>query len=216
MISTMALVLALFSLPPATACEARPRYNRADFGPGWAGACLDTRERVLIAAATSVTLSADGCTIKKWSGLDIYTGKIYTDVSPGIFDVDHIYPLKNLWEDCERIRAMSRAELIGVANNLANLVPTLASVNRSKGDAGPSEWAPVERRDAKLDGGTAGLPPGYVGRGPSSGSCLYWRRWLAMAERFACRPPVADVAAAAAGVATCDLLDNLTDKAPAQ
>ena len=131
---------AAVALPPA---DDGPRYDRALFG-GWAdadGDCRSTRHEVLAELSTApVRWSADGCEVERGRWIDPYTGAVHLDA--GGLDVDHVVPLAYAWaRGAEEWDAHARERF---ANDPANLVPTEARVNRSKGARGPLAWLPPE------------------------------------------------------------------------
>lgn len=117
-------------------------YDRAAFG-GWQdedGDCRNTRHEVLAALSTAASLAttADGCRVLRGRWYDPYTGRIETDA--GQLDIDHLVPLAWAW--AHGASDWSRERRVRFANDLRNLVPTAAGVNRSKGADGPDEWLP--------------------------------------------------------------------------
>lgn len=57
----------------------------------------------------------------------------------GKWDVDHIIPLRRLWE-IPGFRDLNRADQIAIANHPDNLFPNPEGYNRSRQDKLPSEW----------------------------------------------------------------------------
>ena len=55
-------------------------------------------------------------------------------------DIDHVVPLAWAWE--RGAKKWSREQREKFANDLRNLWPVEASLNRSKGAKGPDEWLP--------------------------------------------------------------------------
>ena len=131
---------AAVALPPA---DDGPRYDRALFG-GWAdedGDCRSTRHEVLAELSTvPVRWSADGCEVQRGRWIDPYTGAVHLDA--GGLDVDHVVPLAYAW--ARGADGWDAAEREAFANDPANLVPTEARVNRSKGARGPLAWLPPD------------------------------------------------------------------------
>lgn len=127
------------------------RYDRALFG-GWAdedGDCRTTRHGVLAELSTvPVRWSANGCEVERGRWMDSYTGAVHLDA--GGLDVDHVVPLAYAWMRGADGWDAERREAFG--NDPANLVPTEAAVNRSKGSRGPLAWLPPD----------AGARCGYV------------------------------------------------------
>lgn len=86
--------------------------------------------------ARSEALEAAARTITWW--WDPYTGQVVTD--PGQLDIDHVVPLEWAWRHgADQWTPEQRKAL---ANDPENLIPVLASANRSKGSRGPDEWMP--------------------------------------------------------------------------
>ena len=135
---------AAVALPPA---DDGLRYDRALFG-GWAdadGDCRSTRHEVLAELSTGpVRWSADSCEAEHGRWIDPYTGRVHLDA--GGLDVDHVVPLAYAWArgaDAWDVAARDR-----FADDPANLVPTEARVNRSKGARGPLAWLPPDAGDS--------------------------------------------------------------------
>ena len=128
--------------PAPRVCDG-PCYDRALFG-GWAdedGDCRSTRHEVLAALSTvAVRWSPDGCEVERGRWIDPYTGDIHLDA--GGLDVDHVVPLAYAWaRGADGWGAEARERF---ANDPANLIPTEAQVNRSKGARGPLAWLPPD------------------------------------------------------------------------
>jgi hypothetical protein len=120
----------------------RSSYSRDAFGAGWAdadGDCQNTRAEVLAQLSTARVIR-DGCRVVRGRWIDPYTGRTFLDASD--LDVDHVVPLAWAWR--HGADAWSNARRERFANDLANLQPTDAGTNRSKGDKGPDEWLPPE------------------------------------------------------------------------
>jgi hypothetical protein len=93
----------------------------------------------------------------------------------------------------------TRARRVAFANDLAGLVLTTASANRSKGDQDPSTWAP--------------LPCGPVSatcesRSLDNGPCWYARTYRAIKLRWRLHTTTAQRAAIRRTLATCTGTEN--------
>lgn len=118
-------------------------YRREYFGKGWDDAdhdCQNTRAEVLIQLSTRpVTYRRDrGCTVDRGKWISPFTGKIFYQASE--LDVDHLVPLSLAWK--RGANEWSEADRVTFANDLRNLWPVEASLNRSKGDKPISQWLP--------------------------------------------------------------------------
>jgi len=118
-------------------------YDRRLYG-SWADLdsdCLDTRHEVLRDLATGpVTMSPDGCRVVRGRWNDPYTGRIHRQASE--LDIDHLVPLA--WAHARGGHRWSPQKRRRFANDPVNLFAVQASVNRSKGAAGPLEWLPPD------------------------------------------------------------------------
>ena len=128
--------------PAPRVCDG-PCYDRALFG-GWAdedGDCRTTRHEVLAELSTApVRWSADGCEVERGRWIDPYTGRVHLDA--GGLDVDHVVPLAYAW--ARGADGWDEPAREAFANDPANLIPTEARVNRSKGARGPLAWLPPD------------------------------------------------------------------------
>jgi uncharacterized protein DUF1524 len=117
-----------------------PPYHRDAFGKDWAtvnGHC-DTREAVLARDAGPAARDDDGDGCKDDAPVtDPYTGRL-TAASQA--DVDHVFALGDAWY--AGAYKWSEAQRVIFANDQSNLRAVGRSINRSKGDLGPDEWAP--------------------------------------------------------------------------
>jgi hypothetical protein len=126
-----------------TALTTVPPYSRDQFGNGWAdpdGNGCDGRQDA-VARATTDQHRTSKCYITTGDVLDWYTGRVCDDCPTRSFDVDHVVALADAWRS--GASKWSRARRVAYANDPGVLVVTNASLNRSKGDRGPDEWAPV-------------------------------------------------------------------------
>lgn len=118
--------------------ESTEPYSRDIFG-NWAddnGDCQNTRHEVLIRDAVYFTLDETDCKVISGLWIDFYTGEyIY---SPLDIDIDHVVPLKEIWDSGGSL--MTSEQLRYIANYMDNLVVTTSSLNRSKGSREPHEW----------------------------------------------------------------------------
>lgn len=135
-------------------------YKRSSFRH-WIDAdrdCQDTRAEVLIAQAYGeVGLSPDGCRVVEGRWVDPYSGELF--LSPSALDIDHVVPLRHAWE--HGADQWSRDKREAYANWQAGLLAVSASLNRQKGQRGPTEW----------------LPPGMD-------RCDYVERWIAVKRHW--------------------------------
>ena len=127
-------------------------YDRDEW-PHWIdedGDCQDARAEVLIRdSLVAVTFSDNrsagnkstgnkACTVQTGLWRDPYTGEHYTSAAD--MDIDHIVPLK--WAHGHGGDRWPQRQKQLFANELNNLVPVDASVNRQKGSKGPDDWMP--------------------------------------------------------------------------
>lgn len=122
-------------------------YDRAEFGHGWDdvdGDCQDSRAEALIATSTTEVRFADdrGCRVVTGRWISPFTGTVIQNA--GTIDIDHVVPLAWAWE--RDAREWSKTKRERFANDPINLIPVEASLNRSKGARGPSEWLPPNGR----------------------------------------------------------------------
>lgn len=122
-------------------------YSRDKFGPGWMDLdsdCRDTRQEVLAELSTREVIYNDRneCNVKRGRWISYYTNVTHYD--PADLDIDHVVPLSwalkhgaNRWTDRERE---------SFANDMVNLLPVEAKLNRQKADKGPDEWLPLVNR----------------------------------------------------------------------
>jgi hypothetical protein len=131
------------SAPAPSAPPTTPTYSRDQFGNGWAdpdGNGCDGRQDA-VARATTDQHRTSRCYIATGDVTDWYTGRVCDDCVTRSFDVDHVVALADAWRS--GASKWSRARRVAYANDPTVLVVTNASLNRSKGDRGPDEWAPV-------------------------------------------------------------------------
>lgn len=136
-------------------------YARERFGHGWAdtdGDCQNARMEALISLSTNkVRFASDKeCRVVAGRWISPFTGDVIHDAST--LDVDHVVPLKWAWEHGADSWSQEKRETF--ANDLRNLWPVEASLNRSKGARGPDDW----------------LPP--------SGQCQYVLRFIQNVKRY--------------------------------
>jgi hypothetical protein len=123
-------------------------YSRDQFGSGWAdpdGNGCDGRQDA-VARATTDQHRTSRCYIATGDVLDWYTGKVCNDCATRSYDVDHVVALADAWRS--GANKWTRAKRIRYANDPLVLVLTNASLNRSKSDRGPDEWAPINHAAA--------------------------------------------------------------------
>ncbi|WP_227499679.1 HNH endonuclease family protein [Marinobacter adhaerens] len=140
-------------------------YSRTAFGHGWDdsdGDCQDSRAEALVQmSSTPVRFATDRrCRVVTGRWISPFSGNVIQNASEA--DIDHVVPLKwawdrgaNHWSDANRER---------FANDPVNLLPVEASLNRSKGAKGPTEW----------------LPP--------SGQCSYVARFSRITKKYQLEP----------------------------
>lgn len=139
-------------------------YARSKFGHGWADEdsdCQNSRMEALISLSTNkVRFATDReCRVVAGRWISPFTGDVIHDASK--IDVDHVVPMKWAWEHGADAWTQEKRETF--ANDLRNLWPVEASLNRSKGARGPDEW----------------LPP--------SGKCQYVSRFFQNLKRYSLR-----------------------------
>lgn len=118
-------------------------YERSAFGHGWQdfdGDCQDGRAEALIALSTAPVrfASDDRCRVVSGRWISPFTGEVIQDASA--MDADHVYPLKHAWDRGAADWSQEKREKF--ANDLLNIWPVEASLNRSKGAKGPVDWLP--------------------------------------------------------------------------
>jgi hypothetical protein len=131
-----------------TAVAPSPAYSRDQFGSGWAdpdGNGCDGRQDA-VARATTDQHRTSRCYIATGDVTDWYTGKVCDDCATRNFDVDHVVALADAWRS--GADKWTRTKRIRYANDPLVLVITNASLNRSKSDRGPDEWAPINHAAA--------------------------------------------------------------------
>lgn len=139
-------------------------YERSLFGHGWAdadGDCRNSRMEALIALSTVPARFASDreCRVVAGRWISPFTGRVVHDATT--LDADHVVPLKWAWDRGADQWSQERRERF--ANDLVNVWPVEASLNRQKGAKGPDEW----------------LPP--------SGRCQYVSRFIRVAKLYELR-----------------------------
>ena len=119
------------------------KYERSAFGHGWDdanGDCQDSRAEALIATSTTrVRFASDRkCRVVTGRWISPFSNQVIQNASD--IDIDHVVPLAWSWE--RGAKEWPREEREEFANDLRNLWPVEASLNRSKGAKGPNEWLP--------------------------------------------------------------------------
>ncbi|HCA02674.1 HNH endonuclease family protein [Vreelandella alkaliphila] len=128
----------------ATSTTSNSEYSRSQFGHGWSdddGDCQDARAEALIASSTVQPVqfaSDDRCRVTRGRWISPFTGEVIQNSSD--IDIDHVVPLKFAWD--HGASDWPRDKRIRFANDPVNLFPVEASLNRSKGARGLSEWMP--------------------------------------------------------------------------
>src|SRR5690554_589149 len=118
-------------------------YERSAFGHGWGdvdGDCRNSRAEALIATSTTgVRFAGDRqCRVVTGRWISPFTGNGILNAAD--IDIDHVVPLAWAWS--RGAGEWSREKREKFANDLINLWPVEASLNRSKGAQGPNEWLP--------------------------------------------------------------------------
>lgn len=141
------------------------------FGPAWSddvdvalghNGC-DQRSDVLREQLQQVEIKpgTHGCVVQRGILTDPYTGTtVHFDRStnPGLVQVDHVYPLAAAWD--HGAAQWTPEQRRDFANDPRNLIATLGTENRIKGDRTPAQWLPAQ------------------------GRCRYAGAYLAVAERY--------------------------------
>lgn len=146
--------------PSSTAVAQPAPYGRELYG-SWTDADrdgCDTRAEVLMRDMRKEQVRREpSCRVISGTLIDRYTG-VTEHVDAAGVDVDHLIALA----DAHRSGAWrwSRSQRVAFANDMQNLVATRATVNRLKGDNGPSEWWPPD------------------------GGCWYAERYLTIKTRY--------------------------------
>jgi hypothetical protein len=125
----------------AHAVDCAKIYSPSCFG-GWKDYnqnCLDTREEVLLKTSTDYEMtSIKNCKVINGMWFDFYAGDYISDQSA--LDIDHIVPKKEAWLSGANQWTQEQRERF--ANDTENLIPTLRSINRSKGSKDIALWIP--------------------------------------------------------------------------
>lgn len=127
----------------ATRSAEKIPYKREYFGAGWGDFdhdCQDTRAEVLIELSTQPVRfrNDNGCTVDRGKWISPFTGAVHYKASE--LDVDHLAALSLVWD--RGAYAWDYESRVTFANDLRNLWPVEASLNRSKGDKPISRWLP--------------------------------------------------------------------------
>lgn len=122
-------------------------YQRSMFGHGWEdtnGDCQDQRAEALINTSSLPVRFAktDKCRVITGRWISPFTGEVIQNSSD--IDIDHVVPLAWAWKHGANNWPQEKREKF--ANDLVNLWPVEASLNRSKGASGPDEWLPPKNR----------------------------------------------------------------------
>ncbi len=164
-----------------------PDYDRDAFGPAWADVDhtgCDQRNETLSAWLTDVTYRAGtrDCVVETGTFTDPYTGQTRPFVKGergGDVDIDHLVPLGHAWES--GAWAWTAERRASYANDLALLVPTDSSLNRSKGDKDVTQW----------------LPPDEAYR------CTYLERWVGVKTTWDLTVTSDELATLQSDIASC-------------
>ena len=122
-------------------------YSRDKFGPGWLDLdsdCRDTRQEVLAEMSTREVIFKDRqqCKVKRGRWISYYTNVTHYD--PSDLDIDHVVPLSWAWK--HGANRWTDRERESFANDMVNLLPVEANLNRQKSDKGLDEWLPLVNR----------------------------------------------------------------------
>ncbi|WP_322001642.1 HNH endonuclease family protein [Marinobacter alexandrii] len=122
-------------------------YRRSMFGHGWEDIdcdCQNQRAEALINTSSLPVRFAktDKCRVITGRWISPFTGEVIQNSSD--IDIDHVVPLAWAWRHGANNWHQEKREKF--ANDLINLWPVEASLNRSKGASGPDEWLPPKNR----------------------------------------------------------------------
>ena len=118
-------------------------YSRSKFGHGWSdddSDCQNARHEALIAQSTTPVRfkSGDECQVAFGRWISPFSGEVIQDATT--MDIDHVVPLKWAWD--HGANTWTKDKRVRFANDPVNLFSVEASLNRSKGARGLSEWMP--------------------------------------------------------------------------
>jgi len=144
-------------------------YKRSAFGAGWDdadGDCQNSRAEALIATSTTkVRFATDRhCRVVSGRWISPFSNQVIQNASD--IDIDHLVPLAWSWN--RGAGQWSREKRRKFANDLINLWPVEAALNRSKGAKGPDQW----------------LPP--------AGQCGYVARFVRIVKQYQLKPKAAE------------------------
>ncbi len=161
-------------------------YDRRDW-PHWRdedGNCRDTRAEVLIQSSRVPVTYRDArqCVVDSGEWLDPYSGQLIYQAAE--LDIDHLVPLKHAHGHGGNNWPLRRREAF--ANDIDNLLPVSASLNRTKGSSSPDQWLPPDR----------------------SYWCEYGRRWQTVKQRYALMVTPPELAALNGLMQTCPRISS--------
>jgi hypothetical protein len=109
------------------------------------GDCQNTRQEVLIAESlVPAILDQRGCTVTRGLWYDPYIGQVFDD--PGLLDVDHFLPLAEVHRSGgDRWTPERRQQFANDLTDSATLIAVSSAANRSKSDAAPDKWMPLNK-----------------------------------------------------------------------
>lgn len=149
--------------------ESDSEYRRSAFGHGWDdadGDCQDSRAEALIAtSSTPVRFASDKrCRVITGRWISPFTNKVIQNAFD--IDIDHVVPLAWSWDRGAQHWSDDKRQRF--ANDMTNLWPVEAGLNRSKGALGPNDW----------------LPP--------AGQCGYFARFTRIVKKYKLNPSPAE------------------------
>lgn len=151
--AALALVLlAALTAGLAKPCSAEtpPPCDRASFGNWTQSHYRTTRVNVLerYAITPAVEFAPPHKLVKVLQGtwIDPYTGKVYQNAEADSFQIDHVVPI--CWAWAHGAWSWDQETKRQFYNDIDFLRPVPAHENLSKGDKGPLDWQPVDRKSA--------------------------------------------------------------------
>lgn len=152
-------------------------YDRSEW-KHWMGSPCNTRQQVLLNQGTKV-VKDESAKCKVLSGLWTDPYSLVEFTAPGDLDIDHVVPLS--WANRNGATAWEKEKKQSFANDFDHLLAVSAKENRSKGDKGPSEYMPPNKK--------------Y--------HCDYSKIWIFTLDKYDLTLPQEDADALEKGLATC-------------